>query len=200
MGKISIAFDMDGVILDSVPTIVQLHHELTGEIPKIHHSQSTSWDFQDIITADRDTINSYFEHPRFFEIVPFISDDILSMKALINGLLSDDDICVSICTKGTLRNFIAKQDWLNERLPRFNIDNMSLVKFNVEGKPHVNSTIFIDDVSANMNGQSKYKILFRKNGLITEYNNYIPDGVLVANSVCELASIIYEIIEFERVR
>lgn len=201
MGKISIAFDMDGVLIDSVPTVVQLHHELTGEIPKIHHSQSTSWDFHDIITADKDTVNSYFEHPRFFEIVPFISDNILSMKSLLEELLSEHDIDVEICTKGTTVNFKYKQDWFEERLPMFNIiDKMHRVDFNIEGKPDVNSTIFIDDVSANMNGQSKYKILFRKNGLITEYNNYVPDGVLVANSVCELASIIYEIIEFERAR
>lgn len=200
MNKLTITFDADGVILDSIPTIVQLHHELTGEIPKIHHSQSTSWDFHDIITADRDTVNSYFEHPRFFEIVPFISDNILSMKSLLEELLSEHDIKVSICTKATNKNFIAKQDWLEERLPQFNIDNMTRVDFDVVGKPNVKSLIFVDDVSSNLNGESKYKILFRKNGLITEYNNVVPEGVIVVNSVCELASEIFWIIEFEKVR
>ena len=200
MNKLTVCFDADGVILDSVPTVVQLNHELTGEIPKIHHSQSTSWNFQDIITADVDTINSYFEHPRFFELVPFISDNILSMKSLLEELLSEHDVEVSICTKGTVNNFISKQSWLEERLPQFNIDNMSRVDFDVEGKPNVNSLIFVDDVSKNFNGKSKYKILFRKNGLITEYNEYVPDNVIVVNSVCQLASTIFEILDFERVR
>ena len=200
MRNLTVCFDMDGVILDSVPTIVQLQHELTGEIPKIHHSQSTSWNFQDIITADVDTINSYFEHPRFFELVPFISDNILSMKSLLEELLSEHDVEVGICTKATTKNFIAKQDWLEERLPQFNIDNMTRVDFDVVGKPNVKSLIFVDDVSSNLNGESKYKILFRKNGLITEYNEYVQENVIVVNSVCQLASMIFEILEFERVR
>ena len=200
MRNLTVCFDMDGVILDSVPTIVQLQHELTGEIPKIHHSQSTSWNFQDIITADVDTINSYFEHPRFFELVPFISDNILSMKSLLEELLSEHDVHVSICTKATTKNFISKQSWLEERLPQFNIDNMTRVDFDVVGKPNVKSLIFVDDVSSNLNGESKYKILFRKNGLITEYNEYVPENVIVVNSVCQLASTIFEILEFEKAR
>ena len=200
MRNLTVCFDMDGVILDSVPTIVQLQHELTGEIPKIHHSQSKSWNFQDIITAEVDTINSYFEHPRFFELVPFISDNILSMKSLLEELLSEYGVEVGICTKATIKNFISKQDWLEERLPQFNIDNMTRVDFDVVGKPNVKSLIFVDDVSSNLNGESKYKILFRKNGLITEYNEYVPKNAIVVNSVCQLASTIFEILEFERVR
>jgi len=198
--KISIGFDMDGVVLDSVPTIVQLHHELTGEIPRIHHSQSTSWNFQDIITADVSTINSYFEHERFFEIVPFISDGILSMKSFLEELLSEHQLEVSFVTKATNKNFLMKQNWLKERLPMFNTCNMTQVDFDVVGKPNVNSLIFVDDVSANLNGNAKYNILFRKNWLITEYNEFVPENVIVVNSVYELASVIYELLQFERSR
>jgi len=198
--KLTLAFDLDGVVLDSVPTIIQLHHELTGEIPKIHHSQSKSWNFQDVITAEVPTINSYFEHPRFFEIVPFISDNILSMKSLLEELLSESQLEISFVTKATLQNFHLKQEWLKERLPQFNIDNMTRVEFDVVGKPNVKSTIFVDDVSANLNGHAKYNILFRKNGLITEYNEFVPENVLVVNSVCQLAAVIFEILDFERSR
>jgi 5'(3')-deoxyribonucleotidase len=196
--KLLLGFDLDGVVLDSVPTIVQLHHELTGEIPKIHHSQSKSWNFQDIITANTQIVNSYFENERFFELVPFISDNILSMKSLLEELLAEKKYEIHFVTKATEENFRLKKQWVKERLPLFNTDNMERVEFNVEGKPNADFLIFVDDVSMNLKGKSKYNILFRKNGLITEYNEFVPDNVIVVNSVCQLANTIFEILEFEK--
>ena len=196
--KLSIAFDLDGVVLDSTPAIVQLHHELTGEIPKIHHSQTVKWNFEDIITASNDTINSYFEHPRFFEIVTFISDDKLSMKSLVEELIADNKFDVNFVSKGTQLNHLYKIEWLKERVYGFKRDMYIPVCITENGKPNVNSDILIDDFDKNFNGHAKYNILFRKNGLVTEYNKNSRMADFVAESVNELANTIFELLEFER--
>ena len=196
--KLSIAFDMDGVLLDTTPAIIQLHHEVTGEIPKLHHSQTKMWNFEDIITATNDQINGYFISERLFEIITFISDDKMSMKTLIEELLSSELFEVYCITKGVPDNIELKKVWLKERLPLFNIDNLIGVPMDVDGKPDVKTTVFIDDFSKNFNGNAKYNILFRKNGLVTDYNTDESTSDYQTGSVSELASKIFELLDFER--
>jgi 5'(3')-deoxyribonucleotidase len=196
--KLSIAFDLDNVVLDSTVAIIQLHHELTGEIPKIHYSQTVKWNFEDIITADNSTINSYFEHPRFFEIVTFISDKKLSMKSLVEELIVSDDFEVSFASKGTETNHKYKIDWLTERVRGFKREMYNGICITENGKPNIKSDIFIDDCSVNFNGHAKYNVLFRKNGLKTEYNYFSLNSDAEVNSVTELANLIFTIYEFEK--
>ena len=196
--KLLIGFDLDGVVLDTTPAIIHLHHETTGEIPRIHHSQTKMWNFEDIITATNEEINNYFASERLFEIMTFISDGKLSMKTLIEELLVSELFEVYCITKGTPKNIYLKRQWLKERLPLFNLDNLIGVPMEMDGKPNVNTTIFIDDFSKNFNGNAKYNILFRKNGLVTDYNSDESTSHYQVGSVVELANKIFELIDFER--
>jgi hypothetical protein len=197
MSNISIGWDLDCVVLDTIPAILELHHILTGEIPKIHHSESKSWDFKDAIAADRDTINSYFEKKLFFDLVNFMTDKNYCMRDIIEELISSG-IDNRFFTKGTERNVNLKKDYLTKNICGVTKDMITGIGFEVEGKPDVNTTIFVDDVAANLNGKAKYNILFRKNGLITEYNDNVPDNVYkVCNSVTEFVNAVCDIILFE---
>lgn len=102
--------DFDGVIVNTIKSIVGLYNEdfqYYKDFKPVEWSSIESWWFKECSLASEDTINGYFNTPRFFENIEFMP----WAESVINDLKQYYKI--KVVSMGCQPNLYGKELWLN---------------------------------------------------------------------------------------
>ena len=154
-----IYMDFDGCIVNTIKVICDLYnydYQYMDGYKPVHWANINSWAFKELTLANIDTINSYFNQKRFFNVAECMDNS----KEVINKLL--DDYMIQIVSIGSSANLKAKYDWIINKL-KLNVDFLPIHSGLHIDKSHIDMSdgILIDDVAANLNtSNAKVKICF----------------------------------------
>lgn len=197
INNISITFDWDGVITNSVQSILDYY-----EIKNVNYYDIKKWNLSDIIPdiTEEDVFKLFDSKFMYSDTTQFIKDidsdgNEYNVKDLIEELICDkNDIFIN--SKGTMKNETLKMKFIRNRMLFFNINNLTVTEHAIENKKDVNTDIFIDDKYSNLiSATAKVKICFSMNGVENEWNKGSFDknnNIIIAKSVYELRKIIYD--------
>lgn len=159
MEKQKCFIDMDGVITDTIGSIVSLYNDdfqYYKKFRKIHPSEINTWDFAECNCAAKEYINTYFNQPRFFERLQFMNTN---TKRVIEKLKEKYD--VTILTMGFSPNFVGKQLWAVKNLPDTKMTCINMKEYDDKSHIDMSGAIFIDDKSENLRtSNASEKLLF----------------------------------------
>lgn len=143
-----IFIDLDGVVFDTIHTIVDLYnidHLYYKNFEPVLPSSVRSWTFDELELEDWEYVNKYFNQPRFFTQLTLIN----SAKWIINKL-HDAGFIITFCSIGTYPNLQLKRQWIQKH---FKFAEFIPVDYEMyEDKSHINMSgaILIDDSSINL--------------------------------------------------
>lgn len=150
--------DFDGVIVNTIKTIVDLYNEdfkYYKKFKPIEWSDINSWNFKECELASSKYINTYFNQKRFFDRIKFMPN----AKEVLEEVSKYYDI--TIVTAGYRPNLVGKMIWIEKNLSFCHYEPVNLKKY--KDKSHINMEggIFIDDCSNNLvTSNAEYKICF----------------------------------------
>jgi len=156
--------DMDGVLLDYIPVIIEMYEEDFGfEIMAYNHRKITpwqiqTWGFEELELAPKGYIYHLFKSQRFFDKVKFFDGCVEFLKGL-NYL----GWKINIVTNGHPINLALKQEFIDKHIPFCDLMGVNMNKFS--DKSHIDmsgeNSIFIDDLAKNLEDcKCKNKIMF----------------------------------------
>ena len=145
--KRKLFIDYDGVIINTIKTIVNLYSEdfqYYKEFQKIDWSEIESWDFKELSLTNREYINTYFNSPRFFdraEYMPWCKEMLIKLSNYYN---------IIIISMGCSPNLIGKEIWIKNNLPFCNFIGVNLKEYKDKSHIDMSNSIFIDDSYLNL--------------------------------------------------
>jgi 5'(3')-deoxyribonucleotidase len=144
-----IIIDLDGVVFDTIFTIVDLYNEdhiYYKDFQVVTPDKVKTWDFDELTLEPREYIDKYFNQPRFFTNVKLMT----CSKWIINKLHDVYNYRIIFCSSGSYPNLQLKRDWININFPFAEFIPVEMPTY--EDKSHVpmQDSIFIDDVSKNL--------------------------------------------------
>ena len=159
-----IFIDLDGVVIDTIRTIVGIYNEDHAQYKNFRMavpSDIKTWDFDELELESREYIDSYFNQPRFFK-----SEHLkwmMGAKWIINKLHDNLDYKIIFCSSGSYPNLQLKRQWIDRQF--FYADFIPVEMPTYADKSHVDmsgeGTVFIDDVSKNLiTSNAETKICF----------------------------------------
>lgn len=160
--KRQIFIDLDGVVIDTISTIVGIYNEDHSQYKNfkmIAPSDIKTWDFDELNLKPREYIDSYFDQPRFFK-----SDHLkwmMGAKWIINKLHDNLGYKIIFCSSGSYPNLQHKRQWIQRHFSYADFIPVEMPTY--EDKAHVpmQESYFIDDVSKNLKtSNAKVKICF----------------------------------------
>lgn len=156
--KRNLFIDYDGVIVNSIKTIVTLYNEdfkYYKNFTKIEWSDINTWNFEECNCASKEYINTYFNQMRFFNTLEYMD----WAKEILDKLNKKYNI--TIISSGYSPNLIIKNKWIKEHLSYCKFIGVNFKKY--KDKSHINmyDGIFIDDSCNNLiTSNAKIKICF----------------------------------------
>lgn len=159
--KTKIFLDFDGVISDSITTIVRLYNEDYKDDPcyiPIKPEDINTWGFKECNCATTKEMYKYFEDKRFFENIEFMTDTTYYYIKLMAQIFD-----VIICSAGTRKNLRLKEEFIKKIFPKVKFLPVNSNKY--KDKSHINMTdgIFVDDSAKNLvTSNAEYKICYGK--------------------------------------
>lgn len=186
MIEIEIIFDFDNTIANSTKAIHELY-QLLAEDYSTKLSDLHSWDLTDICPKwSKDTINSLFSNPFFFNVLEPIQGIIELMEELHN-----QGHKIIVCTCHEPEGIPFKDRWIQQNISF--VDEVIYVKLKDKlGKANVIADIIIDDsLDALNSSRVKWKICFGNyaynqdwNGLRADNSNELRDIInLIDNNL-----------------
>lgn len=157
-------FDFDGVIGDTIKTVVDLYHQdycnVDGYTP-VRYDDVKTWHFQELNLLTQNKLYDYFDSQRFFNKLRYTDECILPRVWMI--LLESLGFRNHIVTLGTKRNLELKMNYLTKN--HYPCDFIGLETNKHLDKSSVDMTegVFVDDKVNNMlTSNAKDKIVFGK--------------------------------------
>ena len=150
--------DFDGVIVNTIKAIVTLYNEdfqYYRKFKPVDWQEINTWDFEECICADKKILDSYFNMPRFFNLLGFMDS---AYEAINKMKLHFHLIIVSM---GYRPNLVGKSVWIKDNLPFSDFIGVDMKEY--VDKKHIDMSdgIFIDDSMNNLvTSNAKHKILF----------------------------------------
>lgn len=142
-GLKSIYLDYDGVIVNTVETIVSLYNEDFKYYKKfkfVPWYQVYTWNFTECNCASKKYIDTYFNTPRFFHRLQFMEpctkDIIYKLREVYN---------VKIVSMGKHANLKLKEEWIEKNLPGIEFVGLDLKKFKDKSSIDMKDGLLLDD-------------------------------------------------------
>lgn len=158
MQKPKLFCDLDGVVFNTISTIVNMYNDdykAYPEFKQINPVDIHTWDFKECKCTTSNIIDFYFCTPRFF-------DNLILMKHADTILLLSSYIFeIILVSLGDVPNLKLKEKWISKHIPYAKFIGVDSNKY--DDKSHIDMTdgIFIDDSTKNLRtSNAKYKILF----------------------------------------
>lgn len=154
----NIFIDFDGVISNTIETIVSLYNEdycNYHDYKEVHWSDINSWEFTELNCAKPEEIDKYFSQYRFFNNIILMPN----VEYAIFKMLEKYDI--TVVSMGSAENLIRKYDWIKGNMPQVNFIGCQFSQN--EDKSHIDMSggIFIDDLAKNLEtSNAETKICF----------------------------------------
>lgn len=173
--KINLFCDMDGVVFDTVKTIVNMYNsdfKYYKNFVAVNPDDVKTWNFEECKLASKDYINTYFNQERFFNTLEL-------MRGSINTLFEINELFnLNFVSHGYSPNLIGKEIWVKRNFPRAKFIGVNLKEHNDKSCVDMSGGIFIDDSAENLKtSNAEIKICFGK-----EYPwNKEWDGIRVDN-------------------
>lgn len=142
-----IFLDFDGVIVDTIGTIVDLYNEdfkYYSDYKYIFPEQVNTWEFAECNCASKEYIDSYFNQQRFFDKLKFMPNAYENIRSLA---LNHKVIIVSC---GYSPNLRAKEIWIKNNLPFCKFKGVNLKCFPDKSHIYMDGDVFVDDSSHNL--------------------------------------------------
>lgn len=139
--------DFDGVIVNTIASIVSLYNEDFKYYKKfvpIKWWEINTWDFQECNCATAEYINTYFNQQRFFDKLTYMD----WAKEILDELKDDYDI--TIVSSGYSPNLKAKEIWIKNNLPYCNFIGVNYKDYKDKSHIDMSDGIFIDDSAKNL--------------------------------------------------
>lgn len=193
--KLKIYIDFDGVIANTIETIVSLYNEdfrYYKNFKKIEWFNVKTWDFSECNCASAEYINTYFNQPRFFKNIHLMDYVCFSLH-----LLNQEKYDITIVSSGYSPNLKAKEECIKKLFPFCKFIGVNLKYYKDKSHIDMSDGIFIDDSENNLiTSNAKYKVCF---GEIYPWNENW-NGIRYKNWVDTVHYIIKEITEDENDR
>ena len=152
--------DLDGVVFDTIRTIVDLYnidHVNYKDFKVVVPSEIKTWDFDELVLEPREYIDKYFNQPRFFTSVTLM----MGSKWIINKLHDTLDYTIIFCSSGSYPNLQLKRQWINKHFSYADFIPVEMPTYIDKSNVNMAGAYFIDDVSANLiTSNAKTKICF----------------------------------------
>lgn len=145
--KPKIYCDFDGVIVNTIATIISLYNEdfkYYTNFSAIKWWEVNSWDFQECTCCSKDYINTYFNQPRFFVNLSYMD----CAKEILDELSRDYEIV--IISIGEVANLRLKEIWIKENLPYCKFIGIDNTQHNDKSNIDMSDGILIDDFINNL--------------------------------------------------
>lgn len=160
MEKQKLFIDFDGVIVDTIATIVSMYnydYNLYSDFKKIDPNEVVTWNFEECTLASKEEINHYFNTTRFFNNI------ILMKDALQSLIMLNTKYDITIVSHGYSPNLRGKEKFIKNVFPWCKFIGVNL-KYNKDKScVDMSDGIFIDDSDRNlMSSNAKQKIIFGK--------------------------------------
>lgn len=150
--------DFDGVIVDTIKAIVTLYNQdfqYYKKFKPVNWWEVNTWDFEECNCADKKILNSYFNMPKFFNLLGFMEhapETIFRMKHAFH---------LVVVSMGYRPNLVGKKLWMEENLPFAEFIGVNMKKYVDKRHIDMSDGIFVDDSAKNLEtSNAKYKILF----------------------------------------
>ena len=143
-----IIIDLDGVVYDTIQTIVNLYNEdhlMYKDFKVVLPSQIKTWDFNELTLESPEYIDKYFNQPRFFSNLVLMN----GAKWIINKL-GNEGYKIIFCSSGSFPNLSLKRRWINKYFPQAEFIPVELPTYPDKSHIDMSNCIFIDDVSKNL--------------------------------------------------
>ena len=145
----NIFIDFDGVVSNTIETIVRLYDEDYSSRPEYRQVpwvDVNSWDFKELNCATPEEINEYFKHMRFFENIVLMPN----VEYALNKISEKYD--TYIVSMGNNENLFLKRLWLSVYSGFKNIQFIGCNFADYSDKRHIDMSggIFIDDLGENL--------------------------------------------------
>lgn len=147
MNNFELYLDFDGVIVDTVECICSLYNEdfqYYRMFEEICPWEINTWDFKELKCASYEYINTYFNQPRFFKRLKFMTDARYYIEKLAKKYR------ITIISQGYSPNLIQKEKWINENLPFVNFIGVNWKKYKDKSHIDMRGGIFVDDSYNNL--------------------------------------------------
>ena len=154
----AIIIDLDGVVFDTINKVVDMYnydHIMYKDFEVVNPSDIKTWSFNELSLETPETIDKYFNTPRFFENLPLMK----SAKWIIDKLKENHKII--FCSSGSYPNLQLKRKWLCKHFPNTEFIPVELPTYEDKSCVNMADCVFIDDVSRNLEtSNAKYKVCF----------------------------------------
>ena len=140
--------DFDGVITDTIGSIVNLYNEdfkYYKNYKYIYPHEINTWNFTELNCAMREYINTYFNQQRFYDRLEFMDN----AKDVLDRLITLYNI--TIVSLGYSPNLKGKEIWIRKNLPYAKFIGVNFKEYS--NKAHINMSegvAFIDDNTNNL--------------------------------------------------
>lgn len=149
MNRRKLFVDYDGVIVNTISAITSLYNTdfaaYDGFKPIDWHDVKT-WEFIELDCATPEYIDTYFNQPRFFDVVEFFPFALLGLEKL------NEYYEISVVSSGNPPNLKLKEQWVANVMPYASFIGVDMNKYS--DKSHVRmdyvNSVFIDDLSNNL--------------------------------------------------
>jgi 5'(3')-deoxyribonucleotidase len=139
--------DFDGVIVNTIATIVSLYNEdfkYYNDFVPVKWWEINTWAFNECNCATQEYINTYFNQQRFFDKLTYMD----WAKETLDILRKEYDI--TIVSSGYSPNLKAKEIWVKEDLPYCDFIGVNLKEHIDKSHIDMSDGIFIDDSASNL--------------------------------------------------
>ena len=210
MNKHKIFLDFDETIAMSIKAFVDTYKErhrhdilLEEGYPYPIWEDVFTWNMRcEMPKLELDELNEIFDSPRFFDnLATYADSDGLSIVDFIAELQERNDVEVFIASKGNSSNLHQKRDFLQQKLPFFDLDKFIPMQGTVMNKSELNGLILCDDHEDNLySANVKYRVLVNYSGQIKEWNARAmgDDSIYKCCSVSDIIRTVNEILCFEK--
>lgn len=160
LNKPVIYVDFDGVIVDTIGAICALYNSDFAHYKKfkpVHPNQIQTYEFSECTCASKETIDWYFNTPRFFKKLRKMMGAYLALSSLSN------DYQIVVVSHGYSPNLQAKEQWIKKHLSFVDFCGVNLKEYQDKSCVDMSGGIFIDDKLSNLDtSNAKEKIVFGK--------------------------------------
>lgn len=148
--------DFDNTIVQTIRRVCDLYNEdyafYDSFIP-VCPDEITSWNFKELVLANKKNIDLYFTQSRFF------NEELVEMRDacdVINRLYDNGDT-IFIVSTGTRPNLRLKKAWLRNHIRFTDFLEVDINKYKNKNHIDMKGGILIDDMTLNLNGSNAMK-------------------------------------------
>jgi len=144
---IKIFIDLDGVVINTIKTIVNLYNEdhiFFKDFVPVDWKNIKTWDFTELNLVSKEYIDKYFCTPRFFQKCELM----IGAKWIIHKLA--EDYSIIFCSSGRYPNLQLKRRWVRSQFSVGDFIPVELPTYIDKSHIDMSDSIFIDDCSSNL--------------------------------------------------